>query len=737
MHKTTLVAAALLTACATAKPDAPQQTQAPGTSAAEPEQAEAEIEVDDSAPMKLDAWRSVQAEGKAAVRIENLDERIAKCRAFVEEHGDHQEVGPVLEALTDALVEKGGYDKADLGKLVEHRAAADDDNAALPIELVRKYHAKHDLPVDSATRLLELSRTRIKREFREAALEKDESRRERRELALRYRRADSYIAEGRLHLAHGDAKEALASLEKAELHAEKFPRGIAVFDAEGKQTDTLAAGSMDSLPILKAAALRGLGKKDAAKQTMRGALGFGGDPEVQKLYDDNREQLGLVSKREFTVKSEALPAQNFKLKDIAGKKVALTDYRGKVVLIAFWATWCAPCKRELPELQKFARAHKDKGVEVITISTDRFADRVKIAPFLKKANLDLPVLLEDPEQLTSYNYQAIPALYVIDREGKVAHARTGYNPNLKDKLENQVLPIVDGTRKSGRDMLSIEKAPQGFGLRWQKPVSGNARALAIGPAVGTSKAEVAVVGPKGLMRFSAGGQPLGDKPVSGWAQSLRAADLDGDGKREWIVGGFRGVKVLDAAGELYWEHEGRRPQIAGVHDFNGDGFSELIFRDHERVYVMKATPDPLWKTPIIQELEGVQLMPGGTVAVQADGELTEYDGRGKVVAKGTKTPTGRFHAGRVSTKGGEVDLYRGRWDSEPILGHDVDGDGEEDIVVPGHQGVVVYNKAGDTILRIRSHDVGLETTVGDLDDTPGAELAIHVEHYGLVVLGKK
>ena len=700
-------------------------------------EAAAPIEVDDRKPMPLDEWRRVQAEGKEAVRPENLDERIAKCRAFVEKHGDHQEAKVVLEVLTDALVEKGGFDPADLAALLEKRAEADDENVGLPVELVRKYHVKHNLPVESAERLLEMSRDRIAKEFKEVALEKDETRKEWRELSLRYQETSSFIAQGRLHLARGDAKKALASLAEAETRAKAFAHEIAVLDAEGKQVSELSSGTLDGLIILKAAAQHGLGKTAEAKATMGQALGFDDDPEVRRIYDETRKQLGLQSKAEFAVKSEPIAAQNFTLQNLKGKKVSLSSYKGKVVLVAFWATWCGPCKKELPELQKFVRANKDKNVELVAISTDEFSDRVKIAPFLEKARLEMTVLLEEPEQLTSYNYRAIPALYVIDREGKIAHARTGWDPDLEEKLNGEILAIVKGERKSGREMITIEKAPSGFGVRWQQTVTGDANAIAIAPPIGKEGGEVAIVGGKGLMRWSASGQPLGDKPLAGWTQSLDASDLDGNGKREWIIGGWQDVKVLDAGGEPYWEHEARGAEIAGIRDLNGDGFAEVVFKDQERVTVMKATPDAMWKSPPLQQLEAVALTPDGNVLVQADGEVTELDPRGKVVGSGSAPPKGRQLAGRVKTKDGNVDLYKGRWDATPILGHDVDGDGEDDIVVPSSQGVVVYDKAGGTILRLRSHDVRVDTDVGDLDGKPGAEIALHVEHYGLVVLGKK
>jgi hypothetical protein len=109
--------------------------------------------------------------------------------------------------------------------------------------------------------------------------------------------------------------------------------------------------------------------------------------------------------------------------------------------------------------------------------------------------------------------------------------------------------------------------------------------------------------------------------------------------------------------------------------------------------------------------------------------------RGKITARGAKAPEGRKLSGRVETPEGPLDYFEGEWDPSPMLDHDVDGDGRDDVVVAGRQGVIVYDPSGQPILRVRSHDVGITAAVGDLDGKPGEELALFIEHYGLVVLG--
>ena len=75
-------------------------------------------------------------------------------------------------------------------------------------------------------------------------------------------------------------------------------------------------------------------------------------------------------------------------------------------------------------------------------------------------------MYEDAEQLGSYNYSGIPALYVIDREGRVAHARTGYDPDLKNKLSNEITALVEGKDDPSRDLFTIRDGAQGL----QRPV---------------------------------------------------------------------------------------------------------------------------------------------------------------------------------------------------------------------------------------------------------------------------
>ncbi|MEM6295474.1 MAG: redoxin domain-containing protein [Myxococcota bacterium] len=736
------LAAPFATACSTA-PSGSASTTAPGTTppveaAPEPEVREAPVAtVDTAPPIALEDWRKIQAKGTAATKTPDLKNRIAQCKAFVAAHGGHHSTGDVLEALTDAMVEDGNYDQKELASFVEQRCKVDEDATRLPVELVREYHVKHGLPVDSALRLLSEARARLDRDWADDVESEDDPARKRRvAMRINNQRLQTHVLEGRIQLAHEAPTAALSALDRAAKVATQMPTGIHLVGDDGRDR-SYATGTLDEMHLLRAAALHDLGRDDEAKRAMTQTVGFISDVELKTMYDETKSSLGLAGAADRTVTAQAQLAQDFALKDMDGKTVRLSDYRGKVVLVTFWATWCGPCKKEMPELEKFLAAHRKQGVEVLAINIDGFNQRSKVAPFLEKEGLGgVKVLFEDAEQLSAYNYSGIPALYVIDREGRVAHARTGYDPDLKNKLENEVAALVTGDGKdTERTLFTVETAPAGFDVQWKRTVAGDGRALAIADGAPGKPGELGMIGRKGLMRWSAKGEERGATPLAGWMMGLKAQDLDADGKREWILSGWQTLKVYDHEGEMYWDYKtSRMSNVRGTVDLDGDGFQEIVVQDGEQVLAMKAVPKPRWKTDAIEGLESVSVA-GKDVVVQVDGELLRYGADGTVTARGTQAPDGLEHGGITTLEGDAVDVYSGPWDPHAITDIDIDGDGRNEIIVAKNSGVVAYGADGTPVLKIRGE--GLTTAFGELDGKPGAEMAVFVEHYGLVVLGKK
>jgi cytochrome c biogenesis protein CcmG/thiol:disulfide interchange protein DsbE len=114
------------------------------------------------------------------------------------------------------------------------------------------------------------------------------------------------------------------------------------------------------------------------------------------------------------------PAPEFSLKDSNGTAVKLSDYRGKVVLLNFWATWCGPCALEIPWFIEFEQQYKSKGFAVLGVSMDDDGWKV-VKPYITEHKLNYRVLLGNDTVSQLYGgLDALPTTYIIDKEGKVA-----------------------------------------------------------------------------------------------------------------------------------------------------------------------------------------------------------------------------------------------------------------------------------------------------------------------------
>jgi peroxiredoxin len=122
--------------------------------------------------------------------------------------------------------------------------------------------------------------------------------------------------------------------------------------------------------------------------------------------------------------AERKPAPEFALQDSSGKAVSLKDYRGKVVLLDFWATWCHGCKLEIPWFTEFSRKYGDKGVVVVGVSLDSDGWNV-VSPFIKTAHIPYQIVLGNDDVAKVYGIENMPDTFLIDREGRIAAAYKG------------------------------------------------------------------------------------------------------------------------------------------------------------------------------------------------------------------------------------------------------------------------------------------------------------------------
>ena len=115
-------------------------------------------------------------------------------------------------------------------------------------------------------------------------------------------------------------------------------------------------------------------------------------------------------------------AIDFELQDLSGKPVKLSDYRGKIVLVNFWATWCGPCRFEIPVFVKLKQQYQKRGFEVIGISMDE-GSQEEVAEFARQYEINYPVVIGAFAKLDAFGtIKALPTSFVIDRDGRI-HSR--------------------------------------------------------------------------------------------------------------------------------------------------------------------------------------------------------------------------------------------------------------------------------------------------------------------------
>lgn len=124
-----------------------------------------------------------------------------------------------------------------------------------------------------------------------------------------------------------------------------------------------------------------------------------------------------IAQRGVVKPGEAAP--NFQLRDMNGRNVSLSDLRGKVVLLNFWATWCGPCRVEMPAMERLYRAYDRKDFEILAVSTDAQGTAVT-RPFQQENKLTFPILHDSDFRVgLSYGARTLPMTFMVDRQGIV------------------------------------------------------------------------------------------------------------------------------------------------------------------------------------------------------------------------------------------------------------------------------------------------------------------------------
>ncbi|HEY6878982.1 MAG TPA: TlpA disulfide reductase family protein [Polyangiales bacterium] len=134
-------------------------------------------------------------------------------------------------------------------------------------------------------------------------------------------------------------------------------------------------------------------------------------------------------------------APEIALKDRAGHPVKLAELKGKVVLVDFWASWCGPCREELPVLDALYKKYKERGLVIIGVGLDRDTD--KLNKFLRALPLSFPVV-HDPAGAVADKYEPpkMPSSYIIDKRGLIRHVHAGFKASDKAVLEKELTALL-------------------------------------------------------------------------------------------------------------------------------------------------------------------------------------------------------------------------------------------------------------------------------------------------------
>ena len=134
-------------------------------------------------------------------------------------------------------------------------------------------------------------------------------------------------------------------------------------------------------------------------------------------------------------------APDFVLKSSTGENLRLSEYRGDVVMINFWATWCGPCRQEMPLLDELYGRYQRVGFSLLGVNIDD--DSRRAMAMVKELGVRFPVLFDEEKKVSKlYEVEAMPLTILLDREGTVRHIHYGYKPGYEQKYQNEIRSLL-------------------------------------------------------------------------------------------------------------------------------------------------------------------------------------------------------------------------------------------------------------------------------------------------------
>jgi len=135
------------------------------------------------------------------------------------------------------------------------------------------------------------------------------------------------------------------------------------------------------------------------------------------------------------------PAPQFSLESNGGAEVSLQDYSGQVVMINFWASWCGPCRQEMPLLEDLYQRYEPLGFTLLGVNVDE--DTSAAVSYLQEVSVSFPVLFDTASTVSeAYDVIAMPSTILIGRDGKLRYIHHGYQPGYENEYQNQIRELI-------------------------------------------------------------------------------------------------------------------------------------------------------------------------------------------------------------------------------------------------------------------------------------------------------
>ncbi len=134
-------------------------------------------------------------------------------------------------------------------------------------------------------------------------------------------------------------------------------------------------------------------------------------------------------------------APDFTLKSASGENLRLQEHRGDVVMLNFWASWCGPCRQEMPYLEEIYKKYKKFGFTILAVNVDE--DSTLANQFLSDMDITFPILYDNTNKVSElYNVEAMPTTVIIDRNGKKRFLHLGYQPGFEEHYRDEIKRLI-------------------------------------------------------------------------------------------------------------------------------------------------------------------------------------------------------------------------------------------------------------------------------------------------------